>query len=207
MFSYVAYLCPSLSAKHRPPTNLCPHPILCQLSDLRPRIANFLCLVLHWPLPRVSWSSSPSFPCWVPAQGVSCYICDWFCEGVSYPLPLLSYDVTHWFLLWSSPQFHIGNFIDPPTIMPSIHLKHLLMNVWTLVMVYFIFVLHVSKSYTCSSTDLTLKLKSCSLVWSVMLPNFQIFFIIRNALHSFCILAFTSLSVHVPPVLLTILPR
>ena len=25
---------------------------------------------LHWPLPSVFWSFSPSFPCWVPVQGI-----------------------------------------------------------------------------------------------------------------------------------------
>ena len=47
-------------------------------------LPTFLGFVLRWPLPCVSCSSSLSFPCWDPAQGVSCYTRDWFSEGVSF---------------------------------------------------------------------------------------------------------------------------
>ena len=78
----------------------------CQLSLLRPLLTFAT---------GVSRSASPSFPCWIPAQSVSCYIRDWFSERVAYPSPFpSSYYVTRWFLLWSSPQFHVGNFIEPP---------------------------------------------------------------------------------------------
>ena len=101
-----------------------------------------------------------------------------------------SYDITPRFVLWSSPQFYVSNFVDPLNAKypPQAFVNQCLnfgysVRIWS----------PYSELYC---TDLTLE--SGSLVWSLKFLDIQIFFIIRNALRAFCILAFTSSSV--PPV-------
>ena len=153
------------------------HPILSHLGDLRPRLASFLILVLHWPLPCVLWSSSLYIPCRVPAQFVSCYIRGWSVYwrcALSIVIPS-SYGVLHRFLLWPSPEFFVTLVTLSTHWIPSIDLRHLLMNVWTLVIVC-LFVHHVSEPY--SRIDLTFEFKSCSIVWNLKFLDFEIFFVL-----------------------------
>ena len=139
---------------------------------------------------------------WIPDKGLSRDNVGLFSEGVSYPCPFSSCNLSpDAVLVCPPPDFFVCGFILPFGF-HDIYFRHLLMNVCSIQVVVLV-TLHVSEPY--SSTLFTLVLKILILFRVEKDDEFHTVFEMLNACLAFPILFLTYS--YVPPFSVTTLPR